>query len=94
MFSSLLSISVGQGEKELVLVFGWQGMEVMEGWSGGHRTWWEVEKSMVSARGLKKEGGWPVVSGGEERKKRRRRRGRRRRSWAGVKKKRRKRIKR
>ena len=48
VFNPLLSTDFsGQREEEWVLVFGWQGMGVMEGWSGGHRAWWEVGKSMV-----------------------------------------------
>ena len=39
-FDPLLSTEIsGQREEEWVLVFGWQGMGVMEGWSGGHWVW-------------------------------------------------------
>ena len=45
----------------------WQGMEVMEGLVFDLRAWWEVEKSMVSAGGLKKKTLGAIVYGYERR---------------------------
>ena len=42
-------------------------MEVMEGLAFAHRAWWEVGKSMVSSRGLKKMKWGAIVYGCERR---------------------------